>query len=79
MDCPDKARLCQQTKLQNGTLIKQLKRLGKIGDEEVIKIVLDTGCTRTLSLIRRDLVSRDQLIEGAVVPIRCVHGDTVVH
>ena len=25
------------------------------------------------------MISRNQLIEGAVVPIRCAHGDTVVY
>ena len=77
MECPDKACLCQQTKLQNGVLAKQLERPGKVGDHDVTKIVLDTGCTRTL--VRRDWVSQDQFIEGAVVPIRCAHGDTVVY
>ena len=41
------------------------------------KIMLDTGCSRTL--VRRDLVLQEQFIKGAVVPIRCAHGDTVVY
>ena len=54
MICPDKAWLCQQTKLWNGVLPKHLERSGKVGDQDVSKIVLDTACTRTL--VRRDLI-----------------------
>ena len=78
MECPDKVLLCQQTaKLQKVALTKQLERAGKVGEHDVTKIVLDTGCSRTL--VRRDLVSQEKFIEGAVVPIRCAHGDTVVY
>ena len=48
MDYPDRAWLCQQTKLQNGIFTKQLERPRKTGDQDVTKIVLDAGYTRTL-------------------------------
>lgn len=40
-------------------------------------ILLDTGCTQTM--VRRDLVSQGQLIEGEAATIHCVHGDTVLY
>ena len=39
--------------------------------------MLDTGCSRTM--VRRELVSEDKLLEGEVVAVRCAHGDTVVY
>ena len=38
-------------------------------------IVLDTGCSRTV--VRRELVPKNKILEGAAVTIRCAHGDTV--
>ena len=36
--------------------------------------MLDTGCSRTM--VRRELVSEDKLLEGEVVAVRCAHGDS---
>lgn len=43
----------------------------------VSNILLDTGCSRTL--VQKDLVPKEKLLDGAVVPIRCAHGDTVLY
>ena len=56
MECPDKALLCQQMKLQNVALTKQLKGAGEVEEHDVTKILLDIGCSQTL--VRRDLVLR---------------------
>ena len=40
-------------------------------------IVLDTGCSRTL--VRGDLVSKEDLILGRVITVQCVHGDVVMY
>ena len=38
---------------------------------------MDTGSSRTL--IRRDLVPREKLLEGRAITICCAHGDTVLY
>ena len=53
------------------------RRAGQVGKTRVEDILLDTGCSRTM--VRRELVSDDKLLEGEVVAVRCVHGDTVVY
>ena len=40
-------------------------------------IVLDTGCSRTL--VRGNLVSRENLIPGRVITVQCAHGDIVMY
>ena len=72
MQCPDKAWFC------GGGIPQQMaRRAGQVGKTRVEDIVLDTGCTRTM--VRRELVSDDNLLEGEVVAVRCAHGDTVVY
>ena len=71
-NCPDKAGLCSLS--GKG---KRTTRSGFVEGVEVTDILLDTGCTQTM--VRRDLVSQDQLIEGEAATIRCVHGDTVLY
>ena len=39
---------------------------------EVADILLDTGCSRTL--VRRDLVNEEKMLEGEEVKILCTHG-----
>ena len=50
--------------------------LGKLEGIQVRDILLDTGCSRTL--VHKDLVSKDSLLAGKAVAIRCAHGDTVL-
>ena len=50
--------------------------LGKLEGIQVRDILLDTGCSRTL--VHKDLVSKDSLLAGEAVAIRCAHGDTAL-
>ena len=43
----------------------------------VSRILLDTGCSRTM--VRRQFVPQEKFLEGKWVSIRCVHGDTVLY
>lgn len=45
-----------------------------VDGKAVSDILLDTGCTHTL--IRRDLVSEDRLLDSTI-EIQCAHGDCV--
>ena len=40
-------------------------------------VLLDTGCTRTL--VRRELVPEEKMLQGESVAVRCAHGDTVLY
>ena len=50
---------------------------GKLEGIQVRDIILDTGCSRTL--VHKDLLSKDNLLAGEAVAIRCAHGDTVLY
>ena len=52
-------------------------KTGAVEGKEVERILLDTGCSRTL--IRKDLVPQHKLLHGEAVAIRCAHGDTVLY
>ena len=39
-------------------------------------MLLDKGCSKTLTLVRGDLVPESKWLDGAVA-IHCAHGDTV--
>ena len=72
MQCPDKAWFC------GGGIPKRMsRRSGLVVKTRVKDIVLDTGCTRTM--VRRDLVPEDKLLEGEAVAVWCAHGDTVLY
>ena len=45
--------------------------------QQVSKVLLDTGCSRTM--VRRELVHPEKLLEGEAVTIRCAHGDMVLY
>lgn len=49
-------------------------RKGSVEGVVVKDIWLDTGCSRTL--VRRELVKPEKLVEGKLVEIQCAHGDT---
>ena len=73
-DCPSNALLCQEAAMRPRI---ETKRAGTVEGKPVDNLLLDTGCTRTL--IRRELVSDEKMLEGRAVPIRCAHGDTVLY
>ena len=50
---------------------------GAVEGKEVKRILLDTGCYRTL--IRKDLVPQHKLLHGEAVVICYAHGDTVLY
>ena len=52
-------------------------RSGLVEGQEVEKILLDTGCSRTM--VHRALVPGHKYLEGDAVTIRCAHGDTVLY
>lgn len=54
-----------------------LYRSGLVEGREVEKILLDTGCSRTM--VQRTLVPGHKYLEGDVVTIRCAHGDIVLY
>ena len=80
-NCPSNALFCRE-KLP-GKVAEQamtstgLTRKGSVEGRPVDKILLDTGCSRTL--VHQELVPRDRLLEGEAVAIRCAHGDTVLY
>lgn len=50
---------------------------GWVEGQLVEKILLDTGCSRTM--VHKDLVPQERVIEGEAVTIGCTHGDTVLY
>ena len=75
MNCPEAANYCDgDSKLKPGRSCKPLGRcrVGTVDGKVVSDILLDTGCTRTL--IRRDLVPDDRLLDSTI-EIQCAHGD----
>ena len=50
---------------------------GLVEGQFVEDIVLDTGCSRTL--VRGNLVSKENLILGRVITVQCAHGDVVIY
>ena len=56
---------------------REVTRTGKIEGKTVDDILLDTGCSRTL--IHKDHVPDEKLLEGEAIAIQCAHGDTVLY
>ena len=66
---------------------RETERCGRQGEQKVfrqdiiegkmVKVFLDTGCSRMM--VRRNLVLEHKLIEGKGVAIRCAHGDTTCY
>ena len=50
---------------------------GIVEGRSVQKVVLDTGCSQTM--VHKELVPQDMIVEGDAVTIRCAHGDTVLY
>ena len=77
--CPCSAALfCRTSQEAGGWRSNQdnsVSHGGLVEGQAVTYIVLDTGCSKTL--VRRDLVLEERLVDGEAVTIRCAHGDTV--
>ena len=71
-NCPEKDALhcCDLKK-------PEVYRSGLVEGKKVNKILLDTGCSRTM--IHKSWVPPHKLKEGEAVTIRCAHGDTVLY
>ena len=44
---------------------------------EVLAILLDTGCSRTM--VCADLVPKHKIIPGEATTVKCVHGDNILY
>ena len=69
--CPSRAMYCGRRK---GRRLETICR-GLVEDVDIDDILLDTGCSRTV--VRRELVKPNKLIQGKFVEIQCAHGDTI--
>eukprot|EP00731_Ephydatia_muelleri_P002368 Em0001g2368a len=52
----------------------KLCQKGLVEGRKVSRILLDTGCSRTM--VNQKCVPSDKILDGKMVSIRCVHGDT---
>ena len=55
----------------------EVYRSGWVEGQPVEKVLLDTGCSRTM--VRQDLVPQHKILEGDSMTVRCAHGDTVLY
>ena len=74
-NCPSKAMLCRGNR--RGRSRRDVTRTGVIEGKKVQDILLDTGCSRTL--IHRDHVPAEKMLEGEAIAIQCAHGDTALY
>ena len=76
--CPKDAHFCKESReTKEDAHSVNVKRKGLVKGTPVEKILLDTGCSKTL--VRKELIPKEKVMEGEVVLIRCVHGDTVLY
>ena len=67
------AHFCMESKAMRKTSHSvDVWRRGLIEGTDAEKILLDTGCSRTL--VRQELIPREKMLEGEAVTIRCAHG-----
>ena len=85
-NCPHNAMFCGEKRINprggSGTRTPGhektgVSKAGLVEGKAVDDILLDTGCSKTL--VHRSLVSKEKLLEGEAVAIRCAHGDTVLY
>lgn len=82
-DCPDKkstgnAMLCTEERQKVGGRTKiRIHRQGVVEGQEVQDILLDTCCSRTM--VHKNLVPPEKILEEDVVTIGCAHGDLVLY
>ena len=55
----------------------EVRHQGRVEDQKVHDILLDTGCTQTM--VHADLVPPEKFLEGSAVTVLCSHGDTVLY
>ena len=72
--CPNNAIFCT-SKPDNKE--SGLMQAGTVEGQQVSKVLLDTGCSRTM--VRQELVPPEKLLEGEAVTIQCAHGDMVLY
>ena len=84
--CPNNAMFCsgkrrdisREAEVTNVSHNKtEVSRRGIIEGMATQEILLDTGCSQ--SLVRREFVPTERILEGEAVAIRCAHGDTVLY
>ena len=73
-ECPEKVLMCFEEAdiTQSGPWVA-----GLVEGRKVSRILLDTGCTRTM--VRQQWVPTEKIIDGKMVSIRCAHGDTKLY
>ena len=86
-NCPNDTMFCSECRVdyKGNSAVRKVPAVctqglhvsGKVDGIPIKSVVLDTGCSRIL--VRHDLVSQDNILEGGVVAIRCAHGDTVLY
>ena len=74
--CPSDAMFCR-SEVGKPQANQPFRCQGLVGGQFVEDIVLDTGCSRTL--VRGDLVSKENLILGRAITVQCAHGDVVMY
>ena len=80
LKCPSAALFCGSSHVRPAgrRLVKRdVYKSGLVEGRRVEKVVLDTGCSQTM--VHKDLVPQDKIVEGDAVTIRCAHGDTVLY
>ena len=82
-NCPSNALFCTGQQInRKRTRVSESKKNGVtksgiIEGKPVNDILLDTGCSRTL--IHKQHVPKEKMLEGEAVAIQCAHGDTVLY
>ena len=84
-NCPHNAMYCRGNKAERKDKViykveksdTEMLKAGIIEGNATRNILLDTGCSRTL--VHRDFVPSQKLLEGEALAIRCAHGDTVLY
>ena len=70
--CPEKEALfCFEDRDFAGS---KLCQKGSVEGSKVARILLDTGCSRTM--VNQKCVPSEKILDGKMVFIRCAHGDT---
>lgn len=86
-NCPQRALFCMKRRInhpgESKIRLQQVKKVtpgvikpGAVEGKPVKNILLDTGCSRTM--VKRELVPEENILQGEAVAIRCAHGDTVL-
>ena len=82
LKCPSAALFCGSSQirpaiLRGGLLKRDVYKSGIVEGRSVERVVLDIGCSQ--SMVHKDLVPQDKIVEGDSVAIRCAHRDMVLY